>query len=308
MADINLSDYSVEGRKAVSDFLGSGGSGQRYWEDSWVNMAAQLALQKMENDQQMDLWNKMNEYNSPSSQMQRMKEAGLNPMLFYQQGTPGNASSPAGFSNANFQLSPQQDRMNQVKMASETIGMITNLFQNVASMFDTGLDLGIKRNQLAESNYHYAQNVSVLPGFGQGRKANVNIGPSDPMTEGVYKELNPFSGSFDPVAFMVMGRQGKLPSQLWDIWNSVPKRDYSQFRSDYQKYYNEKLLPLFEDWQSGKIEIQDIEKQMKQYELDAMTMIPPELRGILEPIVQYLSPFLKFIFKSSRGTFNHSVQ
>lgn len=314
MADINLSDYSVEGRKAVSDFLGSGGSGQRYWEDSWVNMAAQLALQKMENDQQLDLWNKMNEYNSPLSQMQRMKEAGLNPMLFYQQGSPGNASSPAGYSNANFQLSPQQDRMNQVKMASETIGMITNLFQNVASMFDTGMDLSMKRNELAWSNFDYASANKYIAGFGKRNPENlgyrmINItGLNGEEYPYIPRVLNPLSSDFSPMQYNVLSKLGKIPDFMrrWEVQD--PQIDYNQFRADYQKYYNENILPKFKEYQEGKIGIQDIEKQMKQYELDAMTMIPPELRGILEPIVQYLSPFLKFIFKSSRGTFNHSVK
>lgn len=36
----------------------------------------------------------MLEYNSPANQMQRYKEAGLNPHLIYGQGTPGNQSTP----------------------------------------------------------------------------------------------------------------------------------------------------------------------------------------------------------------------
>lgn len=35
-----------------------------------------------------------NEYNTPSNQMQRFKDAGLNPHLIYGQGTNGNQSSP----------------------------------------------------------------------------------------------------------------------------------------------------------------------------------------------------------------------
>lgn len=40
-------------------------------------------------------WNRQNEYNSPSNQVHRMRKAGLNPALFYGQGTPGNAPSPS---------------------------------------------------------------------------------------------------------------------------------------------------------------------------------------------------------------------
>lgn len=40
-----------------------------------------------------DFWNVQNAYNSPEAQMQRFKEAGLNPNLIYGQGNSGNAGS-----------------------------------------------------------------------------------------------------------------------------------------------------------------------------------------------------------------------
>jgi len=39
------------------------------------------------------LWQQQNSYNSPQEQMKRFQEAGLNPMLMYSQGQPGQASS-----------------------------------------------------------------------------------------------------------------------------------------------------------------------------------------------------------------------
>lgn len=40
-------------------------------------------------------WNLQNEYNTPAAQMQRFKDAGLNPNLVYSQGNPGNAGAIA---------------------------------------------------------------------------------------------------------------------------------------------------------------------------------------------------------------------
>tara|TARA_B100000900_G_scaffold395620_1_gene394172 strand:+ start:226 stop:996 length:771 start_codon:yes stop_codon:yes gene_type:complete len=37
------------------------------------------------------MWNRQNAYNTPKNQMQRLKDAGLNPALMYGQGTVGNA-------------------------------------------------------------------------------------------------------------------------------------------------------------------------------------------------------------------------
>ena len=64
-----------------------------YWAAS-IGAAAQMAGTAMEIQAQEDLaestrewnekmWNKTNEYNSPSAQLARLREAGLNPNLLY---------------------------------------------------------------------------------------------------------------------------------------------------------------------------------------------------------------------------------
>lgn len=53
--------------------------------------AANLALAKLQYSNEIDMWNKANAYNSPSAQMQRFKDAGLNPNLIYGQGNSGNS-------------------------------------------------------------------------------------------------------------------------------------------------------------------------------------------------------------------------
>lgn len=58
----------------------------------------------MQVEAQKQLIDYQNEYNSPSSQMQRLQEAGLNPNLVYGSAAPagqsGNASAPSGVANA----------------------------------------------------------------------------------------------------------------------------------------------------------------------------------------------------------------
>ena len=59
-----------------------------------------IRAQKKENAKafrnQVSMWNAQNEYNSPKEQMQRLKEAGLNPMLVYGNGSvSGNMSASA---------------------------------------------------------------------------------------------------------------------------------------------------------------------------------------------------------------------
>lgn len=56
---------------------------------------AQMKLAQYQADQNLNLWNLNNEYNTPAAQMERYKEAGLNPHLMYGQGSSGNSSSPS---------------------------------------------------------------------------------------------------------------------------------------------------------------------------------------------------------------------
>lgn len=60
----------------------------------YMNYLYNRSLSSQQNDYNLQMWNLTNEYNSPQAQMQRFKEAGLNPNLVYGQGNTGNASSP----------------------------------------------------------------------------------------------------------------------------------------------------------------------------------------------------------------------
>lgn len=65
------------------------------------NREYNLMLARQQNQWNLEQWQRENDYNSPTSQMARMREAGLNPDLMYGQGTTGNsAGSPEMTSGA----------------------------------------------------------------------------------------------------------------------------------------------------------------------------------------------------------------
>ena len=45
------------------------------------NNQAQIDLQNLANKQNLEFWNMQNEYNDPSAQMARLRQAGLNPIV-----------------------------------------------------------------------------------------------------------------------------------------------------------------------------------------------------------------------------------
>jgi len=65
------------------------------------------AWNKRESQRQRDwneaMWHKSNEYNSPAAQMERFREAGLNPNMIYGQGNPGNAGQVPSYERASMQ-------------------------------------------------------------------------------------------------------------------------------------------------------------------------------------------------------------
>lgn len=99
-----------------------GGIGQLYANQS----------QKKEGAKQrrfaLDMWERQNAYNTPANQMQRLKDAGLNPALMYGQGNVGNAQQAMGV---------QQSQVKNVGAAAA---------QSVAA--GVQLDLVVKQKQL----------------------------------------------------------------------------------------------------------------------------------------------------------------
>jgi hypothetical protein len=65
--------------------------GNRQRKNIDLQNQANMNLAKYQYSTQTDMWNKANEYNTPAAQMQRYKDAGLNPNLIYGQGSNGNS-------------------------------------------------------------------------------------------------------------------------------------------------------------------------------------------------------------------------
>ncbi len=66
-----------------------------------------LNLAKMQNQWNLEQWNRENEYNAPKAQMQRLADAGLNPDLFYQNGTSGMTAASSPSMTAGAPATPQ---------------------------------------------------------------------------------------------------------------------------------------------------------------------------------------------------------
>lgn len=124
-------------------------------------IAANRELAQYAYKQDLEQWHRQNQYNSPQAQMQRYKEAGLNPNLIYGQGTPGNASSSPSYNapNEKYEYSPFQmpqvdigsmmQQYQDIRLKDAQIDNVKSHTENVAA--DTAvkfLDRGLKTHEL----------------------------------------------------------------------------------------------------------------------------------------------------------------
>ena len=105
MSALSLGSYSnpwtAAGAVAASGLIGY--IGQRQADARRNRLNREAAKQAMHYNQKQ--WQMQNEYNTPEAQMQRFKDAGLNPHLIYGQGTPGNAQGIAPYQAPNMDFS-----------------------------------------------------------------------------------------------------------------------------------------------------------------------------------------------------------
>lgn len=75
---------------------------------------------EMQNAFNVEMWNAQNAYDHPAAQMERLREAGLNPNLVYGNGAVGNTSGPAPKSADTSQIKPYFDPATAVSSAITT--------------------------------------------------------------------------------------------------------------------------------------------------------------------------------------------
>lgn len=64
--------------------------------------ATSMQIAKYQNEYNTEMWNKQNEYNSPSASMQRLTDAGINPRAYQQIGQFANAATPQPAANVDY--------------------------------------------------------------------------------------------------------------------------------------------------------------------------------------------------------------
>lgn len=122
---------------------------------------AQRELAEYQAQWSEQMWNRQNEYNTPSAQMERFKAAGLNPNLIYGQGNAGNAQGAPSYPDVK-QTAPSVRPVIQDGLG--TGQAMQNFLQAQALQLDNA-----KRRQNLEL-FPYQQQMAQLKVFNEGIK------------------------------------------------------------------------------------------------------------------------------------------
>lgn len=283
----------AQAKEAYNEGIGS----LHGYADSSRNFILQSALTDQANAHEIEMWEKQNAYNTPAAQMERLKDAGLNPMLAYTQGSPGNATSAPGTHVPNAKLTRDQDNLQKVGTIIQSFQAVNGMVQDILGTIEQSYDLGIKRNEKAWSDLDFAAAKNAFAGFGRGRHTDPRMritsvtDPDGNTTTNLQSALDPYSENFSPQLFRVLDRLGVsafVPKQTTAQAGAL----YSGSRTNYQNYYNENILPLLKEFEQGKVDTQAVHKRMIDYQDKVMEMIPPEFRAWLVPILMYLRPLI----------------
>lgn len=138
-------------------------------ETTRLNNNAQMAIAKYQNDYNEQMWNKQNEYNSPAAQMQRFKDAGLNPALMYTQGTPGQASAPQPAAVPDIDYSRMSSGSQRVARRFAELGNIFNQAIGIARSMEEIRGMRLANDGAAIQNLHLEDywRVRNLAAFGK---------------------------------------------------------------------------------------------------------------------------------------------
>lgn len=146
-----LKDVLPSGIPVIGDFINMGFTAQQNKKNR------EFAEEQAQNefDRNVQMWQMQNEYNSPSAQMQRFKDAGLNPHLIYGQGNPGNASQLPKYNAPTWTgNTPQTDLLSMLSLYQD-IKIKQQQRDNI--FFDTQL----------KSELHYEKQLSNFLGQGE---------------------------------------------------------------------------------------------------------------------------------------------
>ncbi|UPW41851.1 DNA pilot protein [Peromfec virus RodF5_8] len=213
------------GLNAVGGIASAIGAGRQY--------RYQKKLMDRAYNQQVEFWNKQNEYNSPTAQMQRLSDANLNPHLIYSNGASGltaqGVSTPSAGSateGAHMNLASGVGAGNA--MAYKGYEMMPAEMENISS--DTALKNANTSRALAEAAGILSRNKWIDP---------ISEATLKDLHEGIRKKAAEATGQEQENSLFEMRRE-ELDARIRNIGADT------KLKSSIKSYYDESATNLRE--------------------------------------------------------------
>lgn len=251
------------------------------WSDSSKSSFFNVLLNEKANQHEIDMWNLQNEYNSPVNQVMRMKEAGLNPNLFYSQGNPGNNSSAPGTHRAEVQFGEKTYKM---QMAQMILDQINQFAQGVASLVDTSTKidqrLTYENPLLHDQKYLSDLNVRTLE--------NTVIGDKEYMDVHSPKIQIPLFKIGDK-QYYYGNTQDMLPIWSPQLMDSIGKYAHNYYYGTFQDMYQKHMSAMYPDLEKRAAAVASIQEYLKEF----YDNIPKEAQFLMPLVLSFMRLFLK---------------
>ena len=115
----------------------------------------EIEMMREQNDWNLEQWNRENEYNSPEQQMQRLRDAGLNPLLFFggsnSSGVSGTQSavSPPSLDAPIMQAGHVEPEFGNPMITSGALNQIAGAFKNFGDYSKAMSESGLNSQQFS---------------------------------------------------------------------------------------------------------------------------------------------------------------
>jgi hypothetical protein len=217
-----------------------------------MQMAANKELGRYTNQMNIENWKAENAYNTPAAQMQRYKDAGLNPNLIYDKGTSGNAGSIPQYQQ------PQTDVSLPVPQTLSHMGGILSNYQDTKLKQAQTDNVNQNTQNAVTRNAQELLNLAFDKEFGWQKRLYENRNLGQQYTIGEQK-LN--IGAQDLAQQIMKTNQTKL---LLPYQNTALMAEYAVKARAMEKYNLDlSLLNQQKEVNKARIDLMNSEKQVK---------------------------------------------
>lgn len=202
------------------------------------NIAAQnkynLELAKYNQDRNIELWKMQNAYNAPAMQMQRFKDAGLNPNMIYNRSNEGGNITPSTASPSSQSVSPMQfpipnimdilsqsqnyalrqsqikntdsvTKLNEVKTAHEFLKQTSTITSTEKRMLEKQLFEELMPTNIAKAQYQ-VQNLQQTYDMNKLKMANIQV---DTLSKQQKVEYQKIQNQIAAIEYEMQQKRGK---------------------------------------------------------------------------------------------------